>query len=219
MKKDLGIKAVVLGIALVFVFGAFTPAIGSQSVKTVSSPSSKESKNVEIDVEKSADGLILDDNQKYLDECADKEIDADTQIDTLDKSVDDTRDSKGSPMPLGTGDLWWNTNWLYRKEITINHIKIDGNQNNFPVLISLSADGDLASRALDNGSDIVFTDISRNKLNHEIELFNGINGDLIAWVNVTSLSSNTNTTLYMYYGNGAAIGQVCAEEPCGIPLT
>jgi len=47
MKKDLWNKAVVLGIALVFVFSAFIPVVGSNVGSTVSR-SSEKSENEEI---------------------------------------------------------------------------------------------------------------------------------------------------------------------------
>jgi len=98
-------------------------------------------------------------------------------------------------------DNWWNSSWLYRKNITINHSKVNNNLINFPVLFSISSDNDLADKAQENGNDIVFTNSSGYKLNHEIELFNGSTGELVAWVNVTSLNSINDTVLYMYYGS------------------
>ncbi len=102
---------------------------------------------------------------------------------------------------------WWNDSWLYRKNITIDYTKVDDDLTNFPVLISLGSDADLANHAQDDSDDIVFTDSDENKLNHEIELFNGSTGQLVAWVNVTYLSSSSDTTLCMYYGNPSANNQ------------
>ena len=104
------------------------------------------------------------------------------------------------------GSDWWNDNWLYRKKITINHVKVAGNLTNFPVLVD-TTDSDLASKAQDNGYDIVFTDNNKTKLNHEVELFNGTSGKLVAWVKIPSLSSTTDTILYMYYGNATVPNQ------------
>ena len=103
--------------------------------------------------------------------------------------------------------VWWNTSWLYRKEITIDHTKVAENLTFFPVLISLASDADLASKAQSDGDDIVFTNTTGSKLSHEIELFNSTTGQLIVWVNVTSLSNTQDTFLYLYYGNG-----VCANQ-------
>ena len=114
-----------------------------------------------------------------------------------------------------TGGVWWNSLWVYRKVITLDHTKVDTDLSNFPVLLTLSSDSDLAddAKCQNSGDDIAFADKNGNKLNHEIEYFNGSTGELIAWVNVTSLSSSTDTVLYMYYGNSGASSQ---ENPNGV---
>jgi hypothetical protein len=99
---------------------------------------------------------------------------------------------------------WWNTEWNYRKEISIDHSKVDANLVDFPVLISLPSDAGLAAHAQSNGNDIVFTDFNGNKLNHEIEAYQSTTGRFVAWVNVPALSLSTDTVLYMYYGNSAS---------------
>lgn len=103
---------------------------------------------------------------------------------------------------------WFNSSWQYRKEITIDYNQVAGsaNHSNFPVLIK-TTDTDLRDNALSNGHDILFTDDSDVKLSHEIESYNSSTGELVAWVNIPSLSYNTNTTLYMYYGNSGASDQ------------
>jgi hypothetical protein len=102
---------------------------------------------------------------------------------------------------------WWNTNWLYRKEIIINHDKISEDLTNFPVLIYNSSDTDLRDHAQDDGDDIVFTDYYGIKLNHEIEYYDNSTAEIVSWVNVTSLSSTNDTILYMYYGNPSCSNQ------------
>jgi len=101
---------------------------------------------------------------------------------------------------------WWNSNWLYRTPIAIDHTKVAANLADFPVLIDIT-DTDLASKAQEDGDDIAFTDYFGIKLDHEIELFNGTTGELVAWVRIPELSSTTDTTIYMYYGNVAASNQ------------
>jgi len=98
--------------------------------------------------------------------------------------------------------------WLYRKEIVINHSLVVDDLVNFPVLINFS-DGDVAAHAQVDGDDIVFMDGAGvvNKLYHEIEYYDSVDGGLVAWVNVTSLSSSVDTVLYMYYGNPLVVSQ------------
>ena len=102
---------------------------------------------------------------------------------------------------------WWNTSWLYRKEIIIDRTKVNGDLTNFPVLISLSSDADLAGNAQGDGDDILFTDYFGTRLNHEIEFYHHDTGELVAWVAVSNLSQTSDTTLYIYYGNDAAGNQ------------
>src|SRR4030042_1008603 len=109
--------------------------------------------------------------------------------------------------PLREEDSWWNSHWQYRKEITINHTKIVANQTNFPVLVSLVSDTDLTTKAQSDGDDLVFTDQNRNRLNHEIELYNSSTGQLVSWVCVPALSSIQDTVLYLYYGNTTCANQ------------
>ncbi|MBN1161014.1 MAG: DUF2341 domain-containing protein, partial [Dehalococcoidales bacterium] len=101
---------------------------------------------------------------------------------------------------------WYNTDWQHRKKITIHAANVSATLANFPVLISLASDADLAADAQDDGDDILFTASNEvTKLSHEIESFNGTTGQLIAWVKIPSLSSVTDTDIYMYYGN-AGVG-------------
>ena len=103
---------------------------------------------------------------------------------------------------------WYNASWDYRKKITINSANVSADLTNFPVLISLASDSDLASDAQNDGDDILFTaDDEVTKLSHEIETFNGTSGQLVAWVKIPSLSSLVDTEIYMYYGNSGASDQ------------
>jgi len=101
---------------------------------------------------------------------------------------------------------WWNNAWQYRKPITIDSNKVVAIQNNFPMLIDIT-DADLRYKAQNDGDDIIFTDGNGNKLVHEIELYNNNTGHLVAWVEMPSLSSTTDTKIYMYYGNPNALKQ------------
>ena len=102
--------------------------------------------------------------------------------------------------------MWYNSNWAYRKKITVDSSKVPSTQTNFPVLINIT-DTDLRDHAQSSGNDILFTNATGTKLNHEIDLWVNTTGQLVAWVNVTSLSSSADTILYMYYGNSDAADQ------------
>lgn len=110
---------------------------------------------------------------------------------------------------------WYNTNWSYRKKITIDHTKVSGSSSlsNFPVEISitnadLKSTGNGGKVAKSNGEDILFTKSDgTTKLNHEIESYSASGGILIAWVTLPTLSATTDTDVYLYYGNSTATDQ------------
>jgi hypothetical protein len=105
---------------------------------------------------------------------------------------------------------WYSTGgtWAHRKTVTIDHTKVPTSQSNFPVLINLSSDTDLSAYAQADADDILFTSSDAiTKLSHEIERYASGTGELQAWVKVPSLSSSSDTVLYMYYGNGSATSQ------------
>jgi len=97
---------------------------------------------------------------------------------------------------------WWDSNWQYRKVIIVDHNQVEANSalSNFPVLVSLT-DTNISDHAQFDGDDLVFTDYAGNRLHHEIEFYDGNHGQLVAWVNVTSLSGDEDTKVYLYYGN------------------
>ena len=110
---------------------------------------------------------------------------------------------------------WWSvivgpkaSNFGYRKSITIDHTKINADLTNFPVLVDIT-DSDLQNNVLQaKGNDIAFVNSDHTvQYNHEIELYNSTNGHLVAWVNVTLVSSTIDTTFYIYYGNSTCANQ------------
>jgi len=109
---------------------------------------------------------------------------------------------------------WWDKTWGCRKKIIINHDQVAGNLNNFPVLVNIT-DPDLLNDVQSDGGDIVFVSYGDNtsQYAHEIEFFNNSDGSLIAWVNITNLSSTENTSFWMYYGNDDCINQ---ENPSDV---
>ncbi|MHA2407038.1 MAG: DUF2341 domain-containing protein, partial [Candidatus Ranarchaeia archaeon] len=117
-------------------------------------------------------------------------------------------------------DHWAFPMLKYRKSITIDANKVNGSvsHTNFPVLLNIT-DADLHdnTKVQVDGDDILFTDCSGTRLDHEIELFNqagnGSHAHLVAWVRVPILSAETNTNITMYYGNSAILNQ---ENPMGV---
>ncbi|MCD4821902.1 MAG: DUF2341 domain-containing protein [Methanococcoides sp.] len=99
------------------------------------------------------------------------------------------------------------------KKITIDHTKVEGELTDFPVLISLSTDADLAAHTQNDGDDIFFTAADDTRLSHEIEEYNSSTGELVAWVKIPSLSNTTDTAIYMQYGDQSCGSQ---EDVTGV---
>jgi hypothetical protein len=79
---------------------------------------------------------------------------------------------------------------LYSRTITINSGQVVGTQTDFPLLVSINNDGRLAAHvAHSDGSDIAFTDSTgATRYYYEIESYDSVNGTLVAWVNVSSIT-------------------------------
>jgi len=110
---------------------------------------------------------------------------------------------------------WYNASWQYRKQITIDNTKVSGTANltNFPILINRTdiewkdtVNGGKVGQP--DGGDILFTKSDGiTKLDHEIEKYVDSTGELVAWVNIDSLLYDTDTGIYIYYGNADAADQ------------
>ncbi|NOQ68274.1 DUF2341 domain-containing protein, partial [Patescibacteria group bacterium] len=114
------------------------------------------------------------------------------------------------------GEGWYSTGgtWDYRKKFTVDHDKVPNtDQVNFPILISRidtdlkdTDNGGHAGQA--DGGDFLFTSSDGlTKLSHEIEKYDNTAGELIAWVKIPILSSSSDTSIYLYYGDNSAPNQ------------
>ena len=103
----------------------------------------------------------------------------------------------------------WASGYSYFRTLTVDHTKVlNTDQVNFPVLVSLTSTslattGNGGHVMSANGFDIIFTSDAAcaTKLNHEVETWSGTTGQLIAWVQVPTVSQNADTTIYLCYGN------------------
>jgi len=101
---------------------------------------------------------------------------------------------------------WADNDYGYKKEIIIDKDKVAGDETDYPILL-LFTDGDLADTdnsgyvQSSNGYDIVFYESTETtQLEHEIQSYSNTDGAIIFWVCVKSLSSTSNTSIYMYFG-------------------
>jgi biopolymer transport protein ExbB len=106
---------------------------------------------------------------------------------------------------------WFNSSYLWKQQITINHSQVSGGASltNFPVLLSFTdvnlktvANGGKVQNS--NGYDIIFTDSTETtQLYHEIETYTASTGAIVFWVKIPTLSYTADTTIYMYFDNAS----------------
>jgi len=104
---------------------------------------------------------------------------------------------KGDSGEYSLLDPWWNSNWLYRKQVTINE-----NENiyiwNHPVIITFSHDG----KANSDCSDIRVV-LNDTEIPFGLRNCNSTHVEIAVKLNMTPLS--TINTLYVYYGNSTPV--------------
>ena len=99
---------------------------------------------------------------------------------------------------------WWNTDWQYKREITIQE-NSGNNLTDYQVKIVLNSSNFDFSKANSDGSDIRFVDSDdTTPLSYWIEKWDSVNQEAIVWVKVPSIPANSTKTIYMYYGNPSA---------------
>ncbi len=99
--------------------------------------------------------------------------------------------------------------YQYQKTFEINGSKVGGVLINFPVLVTLSSPNNNGLSYVGNGGhvcningyDIIFTDANYNRLEHQIERYVSLTGELVAWVRFPLLNNSGNTTFRVLYGN------------------
>jgi RHS repeat-associated protein len=108
-----------------------------------------------------------------------------------------------SPLPCPS------TGYSFERRIAINHAMVPNtDQANFPVLIAgtysfLATVANGGQIQNSNGYDIMFSSdaAGHNKLDYEIDSYNGTTGAVAYWVRVPVVSHSNDTALYMWYGN------------------
>jgi len=97
---------------------------------------------------------------------------------------------------------WWNNDFQYRQEITINN-PADNSVINYPILIELKSDFFDYEKADFSGSDIRFTSHDNQLLDYWIEHWNR-EGVSRVWVRLYNLEAGNSKKIYLYYGNDQA---------------
>lgn len=100
---------------------------------------------------------------------------------------------------------WYNTDWEFRRKITVSPDNIDANLTDHPLLLTETNFPDVFFfHVKSNGADIVATKADgTTKLKRELVGIDVANGTMELWVK-TDLSATVDTEIYIYYGNAAA---------------
>lgn len=103
---------------------------------------------------------------------------------------------------------WYNALWQHRQAVTIDHTVVSGSLTNFVLFVNETGfvkpgtGNDVFDRAKANGGDIIVTTSDgTTKIDRELVKFDTSNKKLEMWIRVPSVSSVTDTTIYIYYGN------------------
>jgi len=118
----------------------------------------------------------------------------------------------------GQGKAWWNGDWPYRKQITVDAgaaaANIAGSADNVPVLVRLSlANFQYFNNLKPDGSDLrVVADDDSTPLKFHIEHFDPQAQIALIWVLLPKLIGGGKTNFYLYYGNANASS---ASDPAG----
>jgi YD repeat-containing protein len=129
-----------------------------------------------------------------------------------------------SPTPPNppSGTQCGSSGYSYQRTVVIDHTKVPNtDQADFPFLFN-TTDPSLATVAnggqvtSSSGYDIIFsTDPNGlSKLDHELEEYNPVTGQVVAWVRIPTLSHTTDTVLYVFYGNSSIVAS--QQNPTGV---
>ncbi|MGB2783367.1 MAG: DUF2341 domain-containing protein, partial [Atribacterota bacterium] len=102
---------------------------------------------------------------------------------------------------------WYNSNWGYRREITVITDPAAATPADYQVLVTLTTDdmGNPYTNVNADGSDIFFTNTNgTSPIDYWIESWDN-EGDSEVWVEVPdAIDANSSKIIYMYYGNPSA---------------
>lgn len=100
--------------------------------------------------------------------------------------------------------------YTYRRTITIDETKVSGSSDftDFTILVSgtyayLKTTANGGSVTNSNGYDIKFETTGGTTLDYERERYIATTGEVIFWVQIPTLSYNTDTSFYLYYNNSS----------------
>lgn len=109
----------------------------------------------------------------------------------------------------GTASAWWQEDWDYRKQITIDTTPegapISETLGRTPMLVRLHTGNFTFDGVDEKGADIRFVSSDDHTvLNHQIESFDPLMGMAQIWVDVPLVEQGQAQNIWMYYGNPEA---------------
>jgi len=112
-------------------------------------------------------------------------------------------------LPTAANAAWWQTDWSYRKQITIDTSPKGGNiaqsAGRVPVLIRLHSGNFSFSDAQENGTDIRFVAADdKTPLAYHIESYDSVLGMAAIWVDVPEFPAAATKDIWLYYANKKA---------------
>ncbi len=105
----------------------------------------------------------------------------------------------------------------YYSELSVSQASGSQDLTDFPILVNVTRDflrtvGNGGHVTSNNGYDIIFADSDNSKLNHEVESYDPLTGNLVAWVRISVLSSSGPTVIRMLYGNPSLVTDPSTED-------
>jgi hypothetical protein len=123
---------------------------------------------------------------------------------SLDYDFDDVKIevTSGQAQLKATGSpTWYNASWTKRAPVTIDNTSNASTLTDYEVQVDVIYDSDMQA----DFDDIRFTDDDGTALlSHWIEIYTASTAATF-WVNIPSIPASSNKTIYVYYGNSAAI--------------
>jgi len=103
-------------------------------------------------------------------------------------------------------DPWWNSNWGYKRAVTIDNTGNPTTLSNYSVKVEIDTAALIsAGKMMSDCNDIRFTNSAEDTvLSHWIDTNQCNSSDTNVWVKVPSITGSSSETIYLYYGNTSA---------------
>ncbi len=118
-----------------------------------------------------------------------------------------------------TANAWWQDDWHYRKQISVDTTPQGAAINDAPgrtsLLVRLHTGNFTFDGVKEDGSDLRFVAADdKTLLNYQIESFDPLMGMALIWVDVPKIEGGQRQDIWMYYGNAEGSGG--EQRPIGV---